>query len=350
MSVRKIANRLNISPSTVSLALRGDVKISTRTRLAVQAEAERIGYRRDAKLNEMMTHLRHRGLRPAESCFAVLSLTDELRPWEKTQSGRLMYQTMVSRAERLGYRLEAFRLNEVGMSVSRMRKILDTRRIDGMFCFGGQDEGRGFPTELFGGSVVSLGLGFHGMVNSVAPDYFSDILGVLDRLEMAGKKRIALLLGKSVSEAVASRYLGAFLWRRGQQGTNAPLVWNAGAIGGKTVQDWLYQESPDAVIVAGKSEMREGSLLDRICKTDKIEQVSLDLDSRNGSGLIPAAVQMGERAVDMLVRCVTEREVGLPEHPKVELIGSEWVDTESEYLTFGGGASEAPRESVVVAG
>ena len=84
MSLRRIAAALGLSPSAVSLALRNSPKIPSETRQRVVREAERIGYRPNAKLKELMSQLRHSGDRANEACLGVISLYDSQRPWEQS--------------------------------------------------------------------------------------------------------------------------------------------------------------------------------------------------------------------------------------------------------------------------
>lgn len=351
MSVRKIATRLNISPSTVSLALRGDLKISSHTRERVKKEAARIGYRCDAKLNELMAQVRLRGLRPTDSCLGVLSFSRDLRPWEKNAQARALYEAMADRAERLGYRLEPFRVNEDGMSLSRLRSILDTRRIQGVFCFGDQGAGESFPEELLGLSVVSLGMGFGGKLNCVAPDYFGDMLKALESQRRDGVEHPALVLDETLDEAIASRYLGAFCGGSQRVGWSG-RVFRFSKSNASLFSRWLSSEEPDALIWAGRGE--PDSLLLKRSRLDErdLPVVSLNLESEQGLGLRSSAPRMGERAVDMLVRCVTEQEVGLPEYPRIELVGSEWVDTREKsngiaILESESGAEALPRQVAI---
>ena len=69
MNLRHLARLANLSPSGVSLALRDSPKVSAATRRRVRLLADKLGYRADAKLVAMMSHLRQpRAVRQAE-CF-----------------------------------------------------------------------------------------------------------------------------------------------------------------------------------------------------------------------------------------------------------------------------------------
>lgn len=331
MSVRKIANKLNISPSTVSLALRGDMKISPGTRVRVEREADRIGYRRDAKLNQLMSQLRHCGSRSTDACLALLSLSEVSRGGERSERQRAVYREIVSRAERIGYRVEPFFLKQAGMSPKRLATIFDTRRIEGLFCFGEEWAGEAFPEPLLGASVVCIGSGFDGRFNTVSADAFGDTARVCAKFRQEGGKRIGLVLGKALDDALARRYLGAFLSEQAGQGEPQGLYcrvtdWEMGWL-----EDWVRREQPDRIVCAGIDAERIRSAVERV-GGEASRVAALDLKRPEGLGMMSSAEAIGREAVEMLVRCVTQQEFGRPACPKQELVSSEWIDEEASVL------------------
>lgn len=331
MSVRKIANKLNISPSTVSLALRGDVKISSGTRVRVEREADRIGYRRDAKLNQLMSQLRHCGSRSTDACLGLLSMSEGASDGERSERQRAVYREIVARAERLGYRVEPFFLKQTGMSPKRLATIFDTRRIEGLFCFGEEWAGEAFPEALLGSSVVCVGTGFGGRFNAVSADAFGDMSRVCAHFREEGGQRIGLVLGKALDEGLASRYLGAFLSEQVAQGEPQGLYCRVTEWETSWLEDWLGRERPDRIVSAGIDADRIRRAVERV-GSGASRVASLDLKRPEGLGMLSSAEAIGRQAVEMLVRCVTQREFGPPPYPKQELVSSEWVDTEASTL------------------
>src|SRR5580692_10851063 len=82
VNLRHLARLAKLSPSAVSLALRGSTKVSAATRARVRELADRHGYRPDARIVEMMSHLRKPHTVRQQACFAVISLYDNPHPWE----------------------------------------------------------------------------------------------------------------------------------------------------------------------------------------------------------------------------------------------------------------------------
>lgn len=104
-TMRDLAAHLGLYSSTVSRALRNDSRITEDVRQQVQKAAQKLGYKRDAKLGELMLHLRltkHRGyqgtlawitnLAPADA--HMKALIDQFSPHAE------------KRASQLGYKLE----------------------------------------------------------------------------------------------------------------------------------------------------------------------------------------------------------------------------------------------------
>lgn len=58
MSIRTIARLAELSPATVSLALRNSPKIPEATKVRVRKLAQRTGYRPNAKVTELMSLVR----------------------------------------------------------------------------------------------------------------------------------------------------------------------------------------------------------------------------------------------------------------------------------------------------
>src|SRR3954471_12877773 len=106
--MRTIASLVGLSPATVSMALKNHPRIPEATRRRVRAAARRVGYKPNAKVAELMGTIRSSRHQTVESCFGVISLYDEEKPWLKSLHLGRMFEGMRRRANALGYRLEPF--------------------------------------------------------------------------------------------------------------------------------------------------------------------------------------------------------------------------------------------------
>ena len=107
LTMRDVAAHLGISHATVSRALRDDPRISAPVRLKVQQEARKLGYRRDPKLAELMTHLRVAKHRVFQGTLAWVTNLDPQDPHQHPMISQF-HPHAVAAAESLGYRLDCF--------------------------------------------------------------------------------------------------------------------------------------------------------------------------------------------------------------------------------------------------
>src|SRR5882672_5217647 len=189
MNLRHLAKLAELSPSAVSLTLRDSPKISTATKKRVRKLAEKVGYRVDAKVVAMMSHLRKpRAVRQA-ACFGVISFYEQPRPWENSRHLSRIFQGMTRRSDELGYRLEPIWLREPGMTYRRVRDILATRAIEGLLCFGSPNFAEEFPTELGHCATVTVGLSIRTPQHRVTSHFYSDTVNTLNRVHRLGYRR-----------------------------------------------------------------------------------------------------------------------------------------------------------------
>ncbi|MBD5778075.1 LacI family DNA-binding transcriptional regulator [Pelagicoccus sp. NFK12] len=337
MSVRKIASKLGLSPSTVSLALRSSPKISADTRERVLREAEGLGYKPNAKLNELMSHLRLNGSGPTVACFGVISFYDTLRPWEGSRHLTAVYEAMRSRGEALGYRLESLGLKAPGMNAARFSSVLDTRGIQGLLCFGSPNFEEEFPKELDHYAVVTIGLSISTPLHRVTSHFFNDLYRTLERLHAMGYRRPGLLLNEYEEGRTAHSYPSAYLgWCEHALG-NASLmpILRTTEVSAERTLEWVLSNRPDVIVCV--HHRREVEKLQMILEGNGMEvprdvgiaAVTQLLDGTRFSGMQQNQRLMGEWAVELLVSRIMNQDLGIPTNPRIEMVESEWIEGET---------------------
>lgn len=106
-TLRDIARHLGIHVATVSRALRGDMRISEILRDQVKKTADNLGYRRDAKLAELMKHLRSSKQRIFQGSLAWITNLDPTDSDTKALIQQFLPHAE-KRAAALGYKLDTF--------------------------------------------------------------------------------------------------------------------------------------------------------------------------------------------------------------------------------------------------
>ncbi len=334
MSVRKIATNLGLSPSTVSLALRSSPKISEATRNRVLREASALGYRRNAKLNELMSHLRLNGNSSSVACFGVISFYDTLRPWEQSRHLTSIYRAMQARGEALGYRLESLGLRAPGMNAARFSRVLDTRGIQGLLCFGSPNFEEEFPKELDHYAVVTIGLSISTSLHRVTSHFFNDLYRTLDRLYAMGYRRPGLLLNKYEEGRTAHAYPSAYLgWCEHVLGNSSLMpILRTSSVEPERTLDWVRSNRPDVIVCLHHRKEAEKlqKILDnngiRVPQDVGIAAVTQLLDDTGFSGMQQNQRLMGEWAVELLVSRIMNQDFGIPENPRIEMVDSQWIE------------------------
>lgn len=344
MSLRRIAAALELSPSAVSLALRNSPKIPPATRERVAKEAERIGYRPNAKLKELMSHLRHSGDRAKEACFGVISFYDSPRPWEQSLHLTRVFDSMQRRADQLGYRLEPLWLKAPGMTLARFRTILDTRGVQGLLCFGSPDLQERFPEELDHFAIVTQGLSIATPLHRVTSHFYNDLTHALANTYARGYRRPGLVLGYYEEQRSAHAYSSAYLgWCERTFGNPAPVpVLRTNRVEEKPLLDWIAKYKPDVVIfvhlyhVLGELQqvLAHGGI--RAPEDLGVVAVSQIIEDTPFTGMQQNQGLLGAWAVELLVARIHNQDFGIPTHPRIEMVESNWIEGKTLRPTSGG--------------
>lgn len=334
MNVRYIAKLAGVSPSAVSLALRDSPRISAKTKALVLKLARETGYAPDARIVDLMRHLRKpRGVRQ-QACFGVISFYDTLRPWERSRHLARIHEGMQARAAELGYRLDPLWLRAPGMSYRRFDDILVTRGIDGLLCFGSPDFNQEFPSELGKHAIVTVGLSIRTHLHRVTSHFYNDTVNALNRVHALGYKRPGLVLGTHEDNRSAYAHSGAYLgWCEHVLGPGAALpILRLKELEEPPFTEWVVRQKPDVLIFVHLPEMiaRLRAVLRRlqiqVPKKLGVVVLSHEVQGSGFSGLQQNQRLMGAWAVELLAARLANHDLGIPACPRTEMVESEWVE------------------------
>src|SRR5690606_18960558 len=119
VAITDVAQAAGVSKMTVSRALRGERGIAAATRERIQVLAEKLGYRPDPAVSELMGRLRKSRIAGLEP-IAWLTSYDTIGGWRTNPGTSEMYRGAADQARKLGFRLEEFSLNTPGMTPKRL--------------------------------------------------------------------------------------------------------------------------------------------------------------------------------------------------------------------------------------
>ncbi len=334
MGLREIARRLGLSCSTVSLALQGSPRTAEATRRRVQAAAKKFGYRPNPHLVAAMSRLRASRVDGPVACFGVISFYDTPHPWEKLPHLPRIHDAMKQRAAELGYRLEPIWLRAPGMTYRRIRAILKARGIQGLLCFGSPEVDQQFPAELDDFAIVTLGQSIRTQLHRVTSHFFRDTWRTLERLHALGYRRPGLVLGHYDDRRSGHECAGAYFgWCEQRLGSAAAMeILRVGRVEPAPLQAWIRSQKPDVLVFVHLAdaipELQASLRVSRIRVPEDlgVAVVSQVIEQTRFSGMQQNQRLMGTWAVELLAGRIAHLDLGIPDHPRIELVESEWID------------------------
>lgn len=333
MTVRAIARKLCVSPTTVSLALRGSPRISAEVKERIGREANACGYVPNARLAELMNEVRNARVPGFHCTIAAFSLFPQTEPWHERDYGHLrqVYEGALERARLHGYKLELLWLNAPGMTPDRFRKILESRGIRALYCLGSLDPDAPLPAALNSFAIVSHAASIATRSHRVASHFAHDCRTVLEQLAVRGYRRPGLVIKASGDRRTDFAYTSTFVGfhERVTHSPHIPILriedWSE-----ESFTRWYDAHTPDALIVHHEAILlhRVEAALEkrRIAAPSGIGLVLLDKnpDPARYTGIIQDNRLMGAEAIEMLIGRICLNDFGPPEQPKFQLVEGYW--------------------------
>jgi LacI family transcriptional regulator len=333
MSVRSIARRLRVSPTTVSLALKNSPRVSASLRQRVAAEARATGYVPNARVTELMSEVRGSRFGGYRCTLCAFSLFPQLEPWKQPGFGQLreVFAGAKACAERHGYRLELLWLREPGMTAGRFRTILETRGVRGLYCLGSLDPDTEMPPALRSFSTVAHAASISTPLHRVVSHFAHDCTRLLEEVVERGYHRPGLVMKSSGDRRTSFAYTSTFLGfqERRFRSPHVPVLrletWDRGDFG-----RWFDAHAPDVLLVHHEPSVLEG--IDRFAHGRGLEvpgTLGVALLDKNPnpqrySGVVQDNRRMGAEAIEILIWRICVNDLGPGEHPKLSLVPGSW--------------------------
>lgn len=319
-TLTSVARAAGLSVAAASYALRGSPKIPASTRERVRAVAERLGYRPNARVAELMAHIRG-GHSPGSTDVVALVWLDG-RASEMSEFQRLVQAGATKRARERGCRITAFRLPAHG-SPARLAQVLRARGIAGV-VFGPVNAGTpvalDWPWDDFAMAVVGMTEWTQPLSRSGHHHYEAMRLA-LARLGDAGARRPAAWLDAATNLRAHRAWQAAWLACAPAGSTRRLKLADPGDETG--LAGWLAAHRPDALVCGSPGEL---NLARRAgWKGDAARSVLLSW----GPGHDACGVEQGydtiaAHAVDLVIAQLQRNERGLPDPPRMLLFPGRW--------------------------
>lgn len=324
VSMREIAAEANVSVSTVSLAMKNSSRISAETKESVLRIAEKLGYRPDPRVTELMEHLRmERSKRQASRIAVLIPELDalemkEYHPLESNISG------MQEQALLAGFDLELIYLKTINTTFCRIRGILLARGIKGVvlapFKSGvGQIEMdyEGFCSATAGYSITKPNF------NRACPNYLQMMDELLEHLCSLGYRRIGFIMTYHKGGTGHKLFSSSFLYYQSEIAPEDLIpILPRREISDQGIRQWMEKFRPDVVISAGEIYQRLQELGFRMPQDLGFASLDLSEPPYDAAGMHHRHEQVGRETIKLVLTCLNFNLTGVPKHPKIVLVDS----------------------------
>lgn len=325
-TLKAVARAAGVSVSAVSYALRGAPNIPPDTVARVKAAATALGYRPNARVAELMAHIRGSRRLPAAERLALVWLEGSRPAGTRDGFQRKILNGARTRATARGYRLDEFWLEAVENNAPRLAGILRARGIAGVVFAPVSHTARvtlDWPWEQFAMTVVGTAE-WNVPLPRAAHHHYEAMRLALDGLRRLGAQRPAAIIDPVTNERAHRGWQGAWLAYAPGDAASRLLMANAAASSVAQVRQWLRAIKPDALITdcdASLNRTRSAGWRDTPVNTATLAwwegHVRCGVDQ--GYDLIAA------HAVDLVVAQLHRNERGVPAEPRTLLFAGRWV-------------------------
>lgn len=333
-TIRDIADRIGMSKSAVSLALRNDPRVAKKTRERVLEAAQQMGYTRNPTLAHLMAELRNSRVTTIQATLAAINCSPnpDIFAWHTFRDFR---DGATQRASQLGYGTDAFWLFEKDMRIERIMQILRARNIAGILFFGATN------VDVLHDAYESLWSAFPaaavGLVKTdpplacVACDHFQTAKEAVEQALHLGYKRPGLMIEPGLDGLVDKRFSGGFLAGIAALPRNRQLPVHASdLIHEVDFKRWFKRYRPDVILTV--HDVAHGWLVDMQVEIPReVGLIHLDWHEDLGkwTGMKQNNLAVGSSVVDLVVNKIHNNDRGAQATPAVTLIESHWIEGET---------------------
>jgi LacI family transcriptional regulator len=333
ITMADVAAVAGVHQTTVSLALRNDPRLPRGTRLRIRALADSMGYRPDPMLSALNFYRTSRDAATTQPSMAFMMRSRASLPAESFFADDQFLQGARRAAERMGYRIVPFQIENSPAEGARLSRILRSRGIGGVIL-GSLDaslRGLSMDWDYFSALCIEsqhLGLSLHTVANNQSGSTRTAVA----RLFELGYRRIGLAVGEieeislrkpftagylvEVNEHPALRVVQPLLLRSGDDAVNATRLgsWVRGHRIDAVLSNW--SSVPDLLKAAG------------LCVPRDVRLATLDYNPHRGAtaGIRQSHELVGERAVEALALLMKTNQRGLISLPNTTLVDGVWQD------------------------
>jgi LacI family transcriptional regulator len=352
-TLQHLAEKLGLSKTTISVALRGRPGVSETLRAKIIAEAARMGYKPNPIAHELMAMVRsRRQRRSAETIAFINTFREDPTLLARIPTYAKFLVGAAQQAERYGYRVEEFRAHGGGMTPARLDQVLKARGVRGVLVGPRWFDESELMLDWSAYSSVLLGESTHSAgIYRVCNHHPLTMELALTRLAALGYRRIGIELTQTYESVrhfdmlagvePAQRVLGdtvKFMVRI-QPRHNFPEVATVPAAERTglynaiirervmpEIQAWTLEQRLDAFVCLGGYSVIDMRAV-RTTHRRPLGYARLDVHPDEGcAGVHQHSTEIGAAGVDLLRNLLHSGERGVTSRPRILLVEGEWLD------------------------
>lgn len=326
---RDIAAAAEVCVATVSLAMRNHPSLPVATRERIQGVAEKLGYRPNARVAELMGAIRrNRSVEEVTEAGAMFWSDASRAKVRAFPHLRKLEEAARARCARAGLDLEFF-YQEDGMEAGAKatERVLRARGIRGVILaplIRRPQRHLEWAWENF--TVVIAGSGqWHPEFHRVRFSHFEDVGLIVHQLMQRGRKRIALVADARVDNRSQHAMTGGFWAVVSPEVRRAETVFVSSGRDKRAFGKWLSELRPEVLIV-GSSEAL-GWLAGRE-DAPEVVVTSRELapEAKDCAGVRQDYAALGEAAAEQLLGLLSFNQTGVPANPLRVYLRGTWVE------------------------
>jgi LacI family transcriptional regulator len=325
-TLKAVAHAAGVSTSAASYALRGAPNIPARTVARVKAAAAALGYRPNARVAELMAHIRGARHLPTADRLALVWLEGTRASSAKNEFRLKILGKARACAAARGYRLDEFWLDSVEGNAPRLAGILRARGISGV-VFAPVTRARveiDWPWDQFAMAVIGTAE-WNVSLTRAAHHHYEAMRLALTGLARLGAMRPGASISPITNERAHRGWQGAWLAYAPGSDAAARLLLADPSIA--QIRSWLREVKPDALVVDSSHALNRA----RAAGWRDTPRNTASLSCHEGDphcGVDQGYDLIAAHAVDLVVAQLHRNERGLPAEPRTLLFPGRWITTE----------------------
>jgi LacI family transcriptional regulator len=344
---RDIATAADCCVATVSLAMRNHPSLPARTRKRIQELAEKMGYRPNARVSELMGVIRKNRSITQMTEGAALFWSDATRSQVRSYAHLCQLEEAAkARCRQAGFDLDCYYQESGADAGARAtERVLQARGVRGVILAPLIHQAQrelNWTWENF--AVVIAGSGqWQPEFHRVRFSHFEDIGMIVHQLLQRGRRRIALVVDSRVDDRSQHAMTGGFWGVVPAEVRRSEAVFASDGKDRKAFLRWVEEQQPETLIV-GSSE----AIVWLTARKQPLELVVMSRELAPEAGSYSGVQQdyagLGEAAAEQMLGLLSFNQTGIPVNPLRIYLRGRWVEAR---VPRGGDGGSSPRRASV---